>query len=56
LVKILNEKGFKPKFSEKWNRASIRGVLINYNYTGNLILQKTFRENHPNETYKIKLW
>ncbi len=51
--KILNEKGYKPKFSEKWNRASIRGVLINYNYTGNLILQKTFRENHLTKLTKL---
>jgi len=44
--KILNSKGVEPKNSPRWNRSSIMKILSNYNYTGDLILQKTFRENH----------
>lgn len=44
--KILDSKGIKPKNSKIWNRSSIMTILSNYNYTGDLILQKTFRENH----------
>lgn len=44
--KILNSKGVEPKNSPRWNRSSIMTILSNYNYTGDLILQKTFRENH----------
>ena len=44
--KILHSKGIEPKNSSKWNRSSIITILSNYNYTGDLILQKTFRENH----------
>jgi len=44
--KILKSKGIKPKHSCKWNRSSIMVILSNFNYIGDLILQKTFRENH----------
>jgi len=44
--KILDERGIIPKNSAKWNRSSIMTILSNYNFTGDLILQKTFRENH----------
>ncbi len=44
--KILDSKGIKPQYASKWNRSSIMHILSNYNYTGDLILQKTFRENH----------
>lgn len=44
--KILDEKGINPKNSVRWNRSSIMTILSNYNYTGDLILQKTFRNNH----------
>ena len=44
--KILDSKGVEPKYSAKWNRSTIMTILSNYNYTGDLILQKTYRENH----------
>lgn len=44
--KILDSKGIQPKYSAKWNRSTIMTILSNYNYTGDLILQKTYRENH----------
>ena len=44
--KTLDSKGIKPQYASKWNRSSIMHILTNYNYTGDLILQKTFRENH----------
>jgi len=44
--KILDSKGVEPKYSSKWNRSTIMTILSNYNYTGDLILQKTYRENH----------
>ena len=30
----------------QWNKSSVEGILKNYNYTGNLLLQKTYSENH----------
>ena len=44
--KILDSKGVKPKYASKWNRSTIMQIISNYNYTGDLILQKTFRDNH----------
>ncbi len=42
----LNEDGIKSRFGGKWNSSVIRHMLSNFTYTGSLILQKTFRENH----------
>jgi DNA invertase Pin-like site-specific DNA recombinase len=44
--KILDSKGVKPKYASKWSRSTIMQIISNYNYTGDLILQKTFRDNH----------
>jgi len=44
--KVLDRKGVKPKYASKWSRSTIMQIIANYNYTGNLILQKTFRDNH----------
>jgi len=53
--KILNSKGVEPKNSPRWNRSSIMTILSNYNYTGDLILQKTFRENHLSKRKMINI-
>jgi len=44
--KMLDVKGIKPKYASKWCRSTIMQTLSNKNYTGNLILQKTFIDNH----------
>ena len=46
IAKTLNDEGIPSRFGGKWNQSSISRILSNYTYTGNLILQKTFRENH----------
>lgn len=53
IAKILNEEGIEPMKSKLWNRSSIRNILINSNYTGNLILQKTYRENHLTKVTRL---
>lgn len=52
ICRILDAKGALPKRSKKWNRSSVRSILTNYNYTGDLVLQKTYRENHLTKTKK----
>lgn len=43
----LNREGAPTRFGMMtWHIASVQRILRNYTYTGNLILQKTFRENH----------
>ncbi|MFA7076531.1 MAG: recombinase family protein [Candidatus Izemoplasmatales bacterium] len=44
--KILDSKGIEPMYTKKWGHSSIMKILKNRNYTGDLILQKTYRENH----------
>lgn len=46
IMKRLNEEGYTTRSGNKWNIGSIRDILGNYNYTGNLVLQKTFRKDH----------
>lgn len=49
---ILDEKGIKPYRTKTWAVTTITKILTNYNYTGDLILQKTFIDNHL--TKKLK--
>jgi len=46
IVKMLNSLGIKPYRSEKFSYSTIWQMLRQINYTGDSILQKTFRENH----------
>lgn len=46
IAKMLNEKGIPTRFGNSWGKSSIVSVLSNYSYTGNLMLQQTYRENH----------
>lgn len=46
IMKKLNAKGKPSRNGHTWCRSSVRKVLGNYSYTGNLLLQTTFRENH----------
>ena len=52
IAKILNAKGVLPKTGRKWCWSSIKFILNNYNYTGDLILQKTYRVNHLSKRKK----
>ena len=46
IMKKLNVQGKPSRNGHTWCRSSVRKVLGNYSYTGNLLLQTTFRENH----------
>ena len=46
ISKRLNEKGAVTRCGHAWSRSSVLSVLRNYAYTGNLLLQTTYRENH----------
>lgn len=46
IAKRLDADGIKTRRGERWHPNTLQKMLRNYNYTGNLILQKTFRENH----------
>ncbi len=46
IANTLNEDGIKTRFGSKFHYAGIYKILRNEKYAGNLLLQKTFRENH----------
>lgn len=46
IAKQLNEDGIPTRRGGCWQRTAVTKVLSNYAYTGNLILQKTYRENY----------
>lgn len=46
IMKKLNAEGRNTRNGNAWTRTCVRRVLGNYSYTGNLLLQTTFRENH----------
>jgi DNA invertase Pin-like site-specific DNA recombinase len=46
IAKILNADGIPTRQGKRWGKSSVSKVLRNYSYTGNLLLQKTYRENH----------
>ncbi len=46
IAKILNAQGIPSRFGNQWCKSGIMRILRNYTYTGNLLLQTTYRENH----------
>lgn len=46
ITQQLNQEGIQPLYSKKWSYGSLLQMLKNVNYTGDLILQKTYTENH----------
>lgn len=53
ICKILEERGIMPKSGTKWYWSTIKSILKNCNYTGDLILQKTYRENHLTKRRRV---
>lgn len=46
IMKKLNAAGITTRNGNPWSQSCVQRVLHNYTYTGNLLLQKTYRENH----------
>lgn len=46
IAKILNEEGYRGKLGGLWSQSTINQILGNEVYTGMLVLQKTYTENH----------
>lgn len=46
IARKLNAEGVESRYHRQWGRTSVSRVLSNYAYTGNLLLQKTYQENH----------
>lgn len=53
IAQTFNEEGLRTKNGHEWYKSTIDKILKNYNYTGNLLLQKTYRENHISKITSI---
>ena len=53
IAKILNNEGLKSKTGVLWQKNAIRTILTNYNYTGNLMLQKTYRIDYLSKLTRV---
>ena len=43
---ILNREGIKPMNAKEWSKNNVSQILKNSNYTGDLVLQKTFHKDY----------
>lgn len=46
IARFLNKEGYLTRKGNEWRQHTIQNLLSNYSYTGNLLLQKTFIEDH----------
>jgi DNA invertase Pin-like site-specific DNA recombinase len=46
IAKRLNAEGYKTRNDKPWYQSTIMAILRNAAFTGDLLLQKTYRENH----------
>ncbi len=46
IAKVLNAEGEKTRLNRNFSRLSVSRILQNYAYTGNLLLQTTYRDSH----------
>ena len=53
IMKRLNESGILTQPGFTWHQASVQRILRNYTYTGNLLLQTKFRENHLSKRTRV---
>lgn len=53
ICKRLDAEGIVTRNNNKWSQNSVSKILKNYTYTGNLLLQKTFRENHITKKTRV---
>ena len=53
IMKRLNENGLKTQSGCAFSPSAITRILQNYAYTGNLMLQKTYRENHLSKVTRV---
>ena len=53
IARELNERNIKTRNGNDWTHSSVLWILHNYSYTGNLLLQRTYTENHLTKKYRF---
>jgi len=52
IANILNKESIRTLKDCTWNKSTILNMIVNYNYTGSLVLQKTYREDYLSKKTK----
>ena len=53
IADIINEEGYRTVNGGLFQKTTVDSILRNYNYTGDLVLQKTFRTDHLTKHKKV---
>lgn len=53
IAKRLNDEDIPSPRGIQWSFSTVHRMLNNYSYTGNLLLQQTFRDNHITKKYQV---
>lgn len=53
IARELNKRRLKTRMGFDWTDSSVRQILNNYDYTGNLLLQKTYREDFISKKTRV---
>lgn len=53
IARILNERELRTKRGKAWRHNAVAYIIRNYLYTGNLLLQTTYKDNHINKRKMI---
>ncbi len=53
IARELKSRGLKTRNGNEWNHSSVFCILHNYSYTGNLMLQSTYTENHITKKHRL---
>lgn len=53
IARELNDRNIKTRNGNNWTHSSVLWILHNYSYTGNLLLQRTYTENHLTKKYRF---
>ena len=53
IIQKLNEEGLQTRKGYPWGKCAVMSCLRNYAYTGNLLLQKTYRQDHISKQFRF---
>lgn len=53
IAEYLNQNGVETRNGKHWVKTAIQVILRNYTYTGNLVLQKTYRKDYISKKVKV---
>ena len=53
IARYLNKKGYRTRKGNEWGQSALLKLLANYMYTGNLLLQTSYVENHITKKFRL---